>query len=369
MEEESRARAIRLDEAIASRFGVIVPELDALRARVIADYHPDAWGLARFASIEDVVDRAVASDLVVSSLEGARTAVVAIGLRQRQHADLVGPNGRTMPGPETSVEFALEQIELDTCVTDCFRAVGSAMDCLAAASVLLTGAPLQVQRAEGSWFLRRLDEDRRPSPAAAQEQAWNEVAAAVTQEGNTPSRGWLAWSLETRNAVVHRGQLLRTWLNRPGRAAGSPQLLISTATDPAYLMRMEPHLRRSPWLPDMHAMTSPPRRTTELWLPEPAQRTLEHVRDGTVRIVERSARTLSAIWDAGMPGFVWPSDRWNLARRDDDWRLGLAAEFGGFEPEYPVPPPAQLRLHPDSAVRAHLAQNLLRRHQARRDPG
>lgn len=232
------------------------------------------------------------------------------------------------------------------------------MDCMAAASVLLTGAPLSVQRAEGSWFLRRADQDRRPSIPAAQEAAWDNVANGAVREGDTPSRGWLAWSLEMRNAVVHRGRLLRTWLNRPPRRSGAP-LLVRTDTDAVYLMRMEPHLRRSPWLPDMHALTAQDRPATDLWLPEPTQRTLAHVRDGTVRVVERAARELTTVWDSGMPDFVWPTDKWDLARRDDGWRVALAAEFAGFEPDYPAPPPAQLRLHRDSAVRAVLAQKLL----------
>jgi hypothetical protein len=335
-----------------------MPQLDALRARVIDSYLPNAWGLTRFAGIEDVTDRAVASDLVVSSLEGARTAVIAVGLRERQHAELLGPNGRTMPGPETGLKEHLELLELDACVTDCFRAVGSAMDCMVAAAVLLTGAPLRVQRAEGSWFLRRPDQDYRPSIPVVQEDAWDDVATGAAREGDSPKRGWLAWSLEMRNSVVHRGRLLRTWLNRPRRGPGVP-LLVRTDTDPVYLMRMEPHLRRSPWLPDMHALTTQDRPATDLWLPEPAQRTLEHVRNGTVRVVERAARALTAIWDGGMPDFVWPADEWDLARRDDGWRVAVAAEFAGFELDYPAPPPAHLRLHRDSAVRALLAQKLL----------
>ena len=94
-----------------------MPQLDALCARVIDSYLPDAWGLTRLAGIEDVTDRAVASDLVVSSLEGARTAMIAVGLRERQHAELLGPNGRTMPGPEAGLKEHLELLELDACVS------------------------------------------------------------------------------------------------------------------------------------------------------------------------------------------------------------------------------------------------------------
>jgi hypothetical protein len=278
---------------LAKRLGVATPLLSALSKRVISEYEPNTWGLHRFAAIADEVDRAVASDLVVSSLAGASTAVTAMGLRQRRHSALIGPNGRTMPGPDASIQEHEDLIEIDACVTDCLRAVGSVLDCLAATAALLTGTPLKVQRAEGSWFLGRPDEKRRPVATAAQEIAWDAVAGGVRHEGDIPATGWLAWALESRNAVVHRGQLLRMWLNRPARRPGVPQLLVRTETNPAYLMRMEPHMRRTPWLPDMHALTSDG-TAASLSLPEPTTRTLEALRDGTVRLVERAAQECRA---------------------------------------------------------------------------
>jgi hypothetical protein len=65
------------------------------------------------------------------------------------------------------------------------------------------------------------------------------------------------------------------------------------------------------------------------------------------------------VLDADIEDFAWPVADWDLNRRDDGWRIELASQFVGFEPDYPTPPPAQLRLHPESAVRAELAQRLL----------
>jgi|GEM_PF-2906286 len=359
MNDDHRPAVKDRASAIADQLGVATPNLVALSKRVIEDYDPNVWGLRRLRGIDDVTERAVASDLVVSSLAGVTTAVIDVGLRQHQHAKLLGPNGRTMPGPTTTIGDHLEGVEMDACVTDCVRAIGSVLDCLAATTALLTGAPLKVQRAEGTWFLRRPDQKKRPVANEAQEIAWDAVADGVREEGNTPAPGWLAWALETRNAVVHRGQLLRTWLNRPSRRAGVSRLLVRTETDPAYLMRMEPHMRRTPWLPDMHALTSTGGAAASMWLPEPTQRTLEYLREGTVRIAERVARELTTTWEAGPDGFIWPTETWDLGRREDGWRIELAAQFAGFELDYPTPPPAQLRLHPESAVRAKLAQKLL----------
>jgi hypothetical protein len=83
-------------------------------------------------------------------------AVRDLALRERRHAELMGPNGRTMPRPEQLDDY-MEMFEIDTCVADCLRAVGTALGCITAAAVLIAGAPLKVQRAEGSWLLKRPD--------------------------------------------------------------------------------------------------------------------------------------------------------------------------------------------------------------------
>jgi hypothetical protein len=218
---------------IAKQFGVSAPNLEGLKREILSDYTPDGWGLGRFSGIKNLTDRAVASDLAVSSLEGVNTSLVALGLRHAHYKRLIGPNGRTMPGPESTVEDHLQLVELDVCATDCFRAFGSVLDCLTAVAVLLTGVPLKVQRTEGTWFLRRPDQKKRPSDRSAQESAWDSIATVVIDEGNRPAQGWLAWALEMRNAVMHRGQLLRVWLNRPSeRRPGVPPLLVRTDMDP-----------------------------------------------------------------------------------------------------------------------------------------
>jgi hypothetical protein len=124
------------------------------------------------------------------------------------------------------------------------------------------------------------------------------VAAVVAEEADTPQAGWLACALETRNAVVHREQLLRMWLNRPGRG--------------------QPGDRACPEGGNI------------------AQRNLGQ-RDGELSVAVA---------------------RWQLERRDSGSRVDLAVRFGGFEPDYPVPPPAEIRMHPDSAKRPALAERL-----------
>jgi hypothetical protein len=347
-----------VDPEVASYFGVDLGALDRLERRILDDYEPEQWGIGRFTGIVDVVQRAVASDLLISLCEGAKTALLDLAMASARYTDLLGPNGRTMPGPETTIDDRVEVAQLDATSTECFRALGSALDCLAGLGVLMIGLPLSVQRAEGSWLLRT---PSHPDMAPRQQEAWDALVAVVASHADDHAPGWLAWSLETRNAVIHRGQLLRLWLNRPRLGStDDPQFIVRTNTPIQYLVRVEPHLRRRPWLPDMHALTSGG-DLSELWLIEPAHMTLDHLKTAVAALAEQVAVSLSTIWDTAMIEFEWPAASWQLEPRESGRRIDLADRFRGFVPTYPVPPPAEIRMHADSAKRPALAERLRRR--------
>jgi hypothetical protein len=344
-----------LDPLVASHYGLDLAALNGLERRIVDDYDPARWGIGRYASIDDVVDRAVASDLLISLCEGAKSALLHLVLASNRYDELLGPNGRTMPGPQTTLRDRIETAQMEAACTECFRALGSALDCLAGLSVLIAGIPLRVQRAEGSWLLRR---PVGPPAPDSQETAWRSIATATAEEADIPEPGWLAWALETRNAVVHRGHLLRTWLTRPSEhRPGGPSFVVRTATPRQYLIRMEEHLRRRPWLPDMHALIRGG-DIHDLWIAEPAQLTLRHLQRRVTELMSRVSACLLEIWESSMSGFEWPSAAWQLKSRDSGWRTELAEAFDGFDPDYPVPAPAELRMHADSAKRPALAERL-----------
>src|SRR5689334_15475020 len=128
-----------MDALVAQHYNLELGSFDSLERRIIDDYDAEAWGLERYSSIANATDRAVASDLLISLLDGVKTAVLDLAISSDRYAALVGPNGRTMPGPETTLESRVEVAELETASTGCFRALGSALDCLAALAILLTG--------------------------------------------------------------------------------------------------------------------------------------------------------------------------------------------------------------------------------------
>lgn len=168
-----------------------------------------------------------------------------------------------------------------------------------------------------------------------------------------------------RNAVVHRGQKLRFWRNRPSPPSSS-RLYVVTAQNPAYVIRVEQHLPAKPWLPDMHAIPDA-RNLADAWLLEPAHVTLDGIRTQTVRLVETAAESLLRTWNETSQSFEWPSERWRLQRRDDLQRVADASQFTGFSDGSPVPESGEIRLHRDSAPRALLADRLFRESKEPRD--
>lgn len=360
MSSDEPTPAQRREQDVAQMVDVELTALPALIELALASYTVEGWGLTQFSTIGDVEQRALASDLLLSALEGVRGHLIDLGLRERQFRRLLGPNGRTMPGADTPTEQLLELVELDACATDCMRAVGSTLDCLAAAAILLMGAPLSVSRAHGSALLRQ-----GPKKVAADPwpEEWNQLVTTVRQLGNEPVAGWLAWSLETRNAVVHRGRLLRTWVNRPRRG---PRVPVVTRRPIEQVVRMEPHLRRRPWQPDMAALRTEP-GPQDLWITEPSDRTLHHLKRALVRLVETVACELTCRLQPGVT-LGDASEHWQLLDNGPAWRLAEADEFCGFEPGYPQPSIDQAHFHPHTAKRAYLASQLRERQSSNSKP-
>ena len=311
--------------------------MNRLERCILDNYDPDAWGLGIFGSIDEVAERAVASDLLVSLCEGARGALVDVAMASAGFSELLGPNGRTMPGPTTTLDDHIAIVRMESLTVEAFRAVGSALDCLAGICTLLVGLARPVQRAEGGWLMLT----RASELPSAQAALWTAVVDVVADEGNRPEPGWLTWALETRNAVVHRGHLLRMWLNRPPEVSpGSRRFIVHTNTPARYLMRMEPHLRRRPWQPDIHSLSSEG-DIQELWLAEPTQKTLEYLASRSVVVADRVAAVLAAAWDANeLASYQWPVTAWHLEPRRTEGRIEAAEQFRGFDPSYPTPAPS-----------------------------
>ena len=347
------------DDELDRRLGTQAPALKELAIFLMESYSADGWGIAQFSTIADTEQRAVASDLLVSAVEGVQANLRDLALCEVDLLGLVGPNGRTMPGPDTTIDELIEMKRIHRTITDFARAFGSTLDCLAAIVIATLGLPRSIQAASAASLLT-MPELLANAPAAQLEMRECVLACfAEHSEGEAP--GWLAWVLELRDAVVHRGLLTNTWLTRPARsgARSGAKVAVRTSSPIQYLIRMEPHLRGKPWQPDMFSLSG--RGTAEdalVWLPEPATRTVTEVKQRAVALVEAMAAISHEALVGDRAEWILPEASWRLERVTGKPRTERAAEFRGFDQEYPLPPPAEIRVHPRSAPRLVLAEQL-----------
>ncbi len=349
------ATADERDDELDRQLGTQVPALKALSASVMEDYSAEGWGITQFSTIADTEQRAVASDLLVSAVEGVQANLRDLALCQIDLMQLVGANGRTMPGPDTTIDELIEMKRMRRAVTDFARAFGSTLDCLAAVVIATLGLPKSIHAASAASLLAMptLPED---APATQLEMR-ERLLACFTEHSEGDAPGWLAWVLELRDAVVHRGLLTNTWLTRPVRPGA--RVAVQTSSPIQYLIRMEPHLRGKPWQPDMFSLSG--RGSAEdalVWLPEPATQTATEAKERAVALVDAVAALCHEALTGDRSGWILPERPWRMERITGKPRTAQAAEFRGFDQAYPVPPPAEMRVHRRSAARLVLAEQL-----------
>lgn len=356
MEDEGITPAEARDDELDEHLDTQVPALKSLWDRLLENYDVAAWGLREFAGISNEEQRAIASDLVLSAVEGAHVNLRELAMSAADVARYSGPNGTTMPGPETTLDDYLDAKRLHRAITETFRALGSTLDCLAALTIGILGLPNSLQAAAGSVLLN-FPELGWEAPRS-QHEARERVQAGFEAIAEDPA-GWLAWGLELRDAVVHRGHLTQIMLTRP--AGVGPQFIVRTDTPFQYLVRMEPHLRGRPWQPDMLSLSAQGSIAGAMvWLPEPAAQTTAEVKVRTVNLVRAISELLREALDADRSGWLLPEKQWRLERAPARTkpRTARAMRFSGFDPTYPVPPLSQIRVHHKSVPRLQLAERL-----------
>jgi hypothetical protein len=360
--DDVKQSAAERDRAIDERLGTSTPNLARLEDRLYETYSASSWGLLQFGSLEDEEQRAVASDLLLSAVEGVKVNIRELALAVLEVHEHVGPNGRTMPGPDTTLDELMNMKRLHGAITDSVRAFGSTLDCLAAMAIGILGLPLSLQTASGATLLA-MPELSSAAPSD-QNNARADAQRCFSMHADGPPAGWLAWALELRDAVVHRGHLSQTWLPVP-RSAGR-RFAVRTETPAHLLVRMEPHLRGRPWQPDMLALTGPGSPDEQLvWLPEPATSTLDELRQRTVNLVEAMCTVLDQALLANRGEWLLPEKQWRLSRDTTRSRTVASQAFRGFHPGYPVPVATQMYVHFRSGVRLELAERLRQRHTGR----
>ncbi len=329
--DDARAVLSELDDALAEAFG--------------ADHHGFPW----YASIQDPKVQVVRSNQAIAVVDAAQAHLDALAEAARQLRKVVGPNGRTMPTPGDAVELAQhDQVWVE--ITDGLRAAGSLLDVLGGLTVLQLGLPVSPTFADSRHLLRC--EPAPTAPAGEQAAAVERARLVVAEAAESGPAGWIAWTLESRNAMVHRGRNIAAWLPVPAPGPGRARLVVVTEMPPQRVVRVFPHVRRMPDLTDAETVLLGA-QYPDTCLNEPAQDTLdglvEHCAGLTAAVVENLHGGL-----ADLSGFTWPQE-WALADRPP--RAIEADGFEGFD-HRPVPGADFIAMNPRTAERLLAAERI-----------
>lgn len=337
--------------------GFTITKIRELSEALNADFTDANSGFEQFTDITDEAERAVASDQVAQSARALGENLLEAQLHYEALKEIFGGEGLPYPSGADPKEYARQGAEIDMHLTGIVRALGSALDCLAAVAIGVLRIPRSLQRAGLPTLTADLRDQilgKGKSRSENQEKSWQQFYDLI--EGATASQpaGWFDWLMGMRNLNVHRARLTRVMLGRPKDEHPVLVVFASEPIDLAKDARFDLHLRKRPHLPDAQDFISAS-KFEDLFLNETADTTLFGVLHITAVFLEEAADFLLAAWRQ-IPGkledFPTPVGRWGLEPDD-------ARPFDGVAPgSKNMDAYEQLRGHPELAKRLGIAERL-----------
>ena len=350
------------EDAKNEALGLRLEETRALTAALDAELSADAWGYAQLSDISDEVQRATVSDQIRSAAHGVGENLIEARLHELEVAELVGPNGLTMPCTNASINDHLRNDRVEMHTVGFVRAFGSTLDCLAAVLVGAVRAPLSLRFADMgrlAQFDPAADAKFVPEDVPdAQREAWAELVALLDDLRQREPAGWYVWGLETRNAMLHRGRGVKAFLPRPT----TRRLELITNTPLPALLRYDYYLRKRPWLPDLVQLARA-ESAGDVWLHEPVQATLHGLFSGLSTMVAELATWGLGQWEgqAQNQTYTAPVIAWRLGREPE-------TEFAGFAEQRTAADFDALMVNPATTEHMRLAEQLRVRLVKERNP-
>jgi hypothetical protein len=222
------------------------------------------------------------------------------------------------------------------------RALSSALDCLAGVVIGVAALPINILRADFDKARAKL---KKIAPSNDGEKMQAQFAAMLEAGiADAGPAGWLEWTLDFRNMLVHRGRRFEYGQYVPR----SPALYGANAQRLLRARRVA-HLPRDPGRSDVEVLIDAP---WTLVLTEESERTLEGLIASTKALLETTARHLLGLWR-------WRRDHpASLPQPAAQWRHGrstLSTGFKGYAPGTLQVEPGMAMVHPVAAHRIHAA--------------
>ncbi len=345
------------DDAMAA-IGIKLPQWASLESEISDDFvekHP--YGIGWWAPDPGASRRILISDQLSCCLASVAGNMSEAALHWLEYLDAADRHSarlayaiKTPPsGPEFDLprpRSASEQLTTDIArmhSAGLIRAIASSLDCLAGVIIGVAALPVSLLKSDFKQvraLLGRINSATSPGEKAQvdfSEQLEKSIAAAGPQ-------GWIDWTLDFRNMLVHRGRRIEL-----GQFLPITPVLLGPDGQPVVRMRHTSHLPRDPGRSDIEVFIDTPWDNV---LQEEEARTLEGLKNSTALLLEASAVALLDLWRwrRSFPG--------ELRQPKNQWKDGPSKQSTGFKGYLPGSLPLEASMaimHPKMARRFQAA--------------
>ncbi len=332
---------------LLSEHGVEVPCHKTLTDVLKAEFDPVQWGYAQLSDLGDEDLRAVTSDQILTTADAVSDNLMEAQLHSEELKDLF--DQLRYPNANTVVNETLRSFQLNMHVAGFFRAIGSALDCLAAYSIGTLRLPYSITKAA----FNNLRFCKPPKSHSVQQQnAWESFFHTINRHIGSQPDGWLDWTLGMRNMSIHRARQSH-YLTPEAKHPDEPSLAVVGKDSQALVLeklKFMAHLPTRPTLPEMQALITR-KGMTSLWLGESCDVTTSGILQLTTGMIEDVAQLLSEKWAEAAPSprsYPSPSN-WKLDSSAPDMFKGIT----GSEPELSID---EIRTSSVLSMRVQLAE-------------
>ena len=339
-----------------SAIGANLPRWTALENEIFADFtEQPPYGIGWWAPDPGTRRRILISDQLhccLVSVAGNMTEAALhwleyLGASDRDSARLADAVKMTPAGPVISPprprnpfeQLCPEFIRIHQ--AGIIRSLASALDCLAGVIIGVVALPTSILRADFERAHARLAKVTAAANAGASMQAQlaAQLDAGIAAAG---PQGWLDWTLDFRNMLVHRGRRIEL-----GQFLPIEPVLFGPDGQPAPRARRVAHLPRDPGRSDVEVFLGMPWDTV---LHEEGERTLQGLMNSGIQLIETMGSHLIDLWR-------WRRDHpADLRQPAEQWKDGPAADstgFNGYAPGSLALTPGLGMMHPTTARRFH----------------
>ncbi len=318
--------------AFDQALGVLVPELKELQSAVLEDLDEKTLGVGWWVSHLEVVPRTSVGDYLIEAIPAVQNALAEAALHlseletaldgnERRFARVVDGHGvARAPKVQRGSEMLHERLSA-LHASGFFRAIGSALDLLAAVAIGVLAIPRNIVRADfgklKAWF------DGKQQRHPLQETFRQHLFAAIDQAG--PAR-WSEWASHYRNMLVHRAPRAEAQYLKASAHVLDPAGRPIPRTEPVLLLVREPALTNVQALRAVERSIGS-RLQGSMFLSENARTTFTETLAATTFVVRAVTPQLLAAWLARR---VRPDD---LRQPSEQWiEDPQLTSFDGFKP-------------------------------------